>query len=146
MQFIWPNIDEFLYPPQPPCTGNSNDPRRSRLQGRTHCRGEIFGWVACFHWNTFLQIPYVGANPIWTQVPEFRCPMHRHCEPLQALGSPGSRMGQSYIGTWVNSRLAATFIGSEATTTLQSPEGLRWRRNQCAYAGQAKPACPGRHK
>jgi hypothetical protein len=36
--------------------------------------------------------------------------MHQLFEPLPALGLQGFSLGQSIVGTWVNSRLAATGI------------------------------------
>ncbi len=63
MQFIWPNADGFLYPPQSPCARNSNAPRSACLQCRTHYRSEVLSWIACFQLNTFLQIAYAKKQP-----------------------------------------------------------------------------------
>jgi len=58
--------------------------------------------------------------------------MHQPCEPLPALGLQGFGLGQSIVGTWVNSRLAATWRPQGVGRWLIWSRCVRCRRRQWA--------------
>ena len=49
----------------------------------------------------------IGTDPLLTRVPGFGLPMNQPGEPPPALGLQGFSLGQSIVGMWVSSRLAA---------------------------------------